>query len=56
MMPRPLRGLASLIVGITTVMGMMVYQHYSREPPTDVFAAAVTTAATILAWVVTGLE
>ena len=56
MMPRPLRALASLIVGITTVMGMMVYQHYSREPPTDVFAIAVSTAATILAWVVTGSE
>ena len=56
MMPRPLRALASLIVGITTVIGMMVYQHYSREPATDVFAVAVTTAATILAWLVTGLE
>jgi hypothetical protein len=56
MMPRPLRALASLIVGITTVIGMMVYQHYSREPPTDAFAAAVTMAATILAWLVTGLE
>ena len=55
-MAKRIRGLASLIVGITTVLGMMVYQHYSREPPTDVFAAAVTTAATILAWVVTGLE
>jgi hypothetical protein len=37
-------------------MGMMVYQHYSLEPPTDVLAAAVTSAAAILVWVVTGLE
>jgi hypothetical protein len=56
MMPRPLRALASVIVGITTIVGMMVYQHYSREPPTDAFAAAVTMAATILVWMVTGLE
>jgi hypothetical protein len=55
-MIRPLRALASLLVGITTVVGMIVYQHYSREPPTDVVTAAVTMAATILAWVVTGLE
>jgi ABC-type tungstate transport system substrate-binding protein len=55
-MTRPLRALASLLVGITTVVGMMVYQHYSREPPTDIFTAALTMAATILAWVVTGLE
>ena len=54
MMPRPLRALASIIVGITTIFGIMVYQHYSREPPTDAFAAAVTMAATILAWMVTG--
>jgi hypothetical protein len=52
-MTRPLRALVSLIVGITTVIGMIVYQHYSREPPTT---AALTMAATILAWVVTGLE
>jgi ABC-type tungstate transport system substrate-binding protein len=55
-MTRPLRALASLIVGITTVIGMIVYQHYSREPPIDAFTAALTMAATILAWVVTGLE
>jgi ABC-type Fe3+-siderophore transport system permease subunit len=55
-MTRPLRALASLLVGIATVIGMIVYQHYSREPPTDVFTAAVTMAATILAWVVTSLE
>jgi hypothetical protein len=45
-MTRPLRALASLIVGITTVIGMIVYQHYSREPPTDAFTAALTVAAT----------
>ena len=56
MMSRPLRALTSLLVGITTVVGMIVYQHYSREPPTDVFTAAVAMAGTILAWVVTGLE
>jgi ABC-type tungstate transport system substrate-binding protein len=55
-MTRPLRALVSLLVGITTVVGMMVYQHYSREPPTDAFTAALTVAATILAWAVTGLE
>jgi hypothetical protein len=56
MMSRPLRALTSVLVGITTVVGMIVYQHYSREPPTDVFTAAVAMAGTILAWVVTGLE
>jgi hypothetical protein len=51
-----LRALTSLIVGATTVVGMAVYQHYSREPPSDAFTVAVTTAASILAWLVTGLE
>lgn len=45
-----------MIVGLTTVVGMVVYQHYSREPPSDAFAVAVTTAASILAWVVTGVD
>ena len=54
-MTRPLRALA-LIVGLTTVVGMIVYQHYSREPPSDAFTVAITTAASILAWLVTGLE
>jgi multisubunit Na+/H+ antiporter MnhB subunit len=53
-MTRPIRALASLIVGLTTVVGMVVYQHYSREPPSGAFTAAVTTAASILAWLVTG--
>jgi nicotinamide riboside transporter PnuC len=51
-----LRALASLIVGLMTVVGMVVYQHYSREPPSDGVTVAVTTAASILAWLVTGLE
>ena len=51
-----LRALTSLTVGITTVVGMVVYQHYSREPPSDAFTVAVMTAASILAWLVTGLE
>ena len=40
-----LRVLASLIVGATTVVGMVAYQHYSREPPSDAFTVAVTMAA-----------
>src|SRR5262245_1880983 len=55
-MTRPLRALASLIVALTTVVGMVVYQHYSREPPSDDFTVAVTTAASILAWLLPGLE
>jgi hypothetical protein len=55
-MTRSFRALASAIVGLMTVAGMMVYQHYSREPPSDAFALAVTTVASILAWSVTGLE
>jgi hypothetical protein len=51
-----LRVLTSLIVGVTTVVGMVVYQHYSREPPSDAFTVAVMAAASILAWLVTGLE
>ena len=55
-MTSPLRALASLIVGLMTVVGVVIYQHYSREPPSDAFTVAVTTAASILAWLVTGLE
>ena len=55
-MDSSLRAIASLIVGATTVVGMVVYQHYSREPPSGAFTVAVTTAATILTWLVTGLE
>lgn len=51
-----LRAITSLIVGATTMVGMAVYQHYSREPPSDSFAVAVMMAASILAWLVTGLE
>jgi len=51
-----LRALTSLIVGVTTVVGMVVYQHYSREPPGDAVTVAVMAAASILAWLVTGLE
>jgi hypothetical protein len=51
-----LRALTSLIVGVTTVVGMAVYQHYSREPPSDTFAMPVTMAASILAWLVTELD
>jgi hypothetical protein len=42
-----LRALTSLIVGVTTVVGMVVYQHYSREPPGDAFTVAVMAAASI---------
>jgi hypothetical protein len=55
-MTRPLRALASLVVGLTTAVGMVVYQHYSREPPSNAFAMAVTMGASILAWLVTVLE
>jgi hypothetical protein len=55
-MTRPLRALASLIVGITTVVGMMMYRRYSVEPPTDLFTSAVTVAAIIVAWLVIGFE
>ena len=55
-MTRPLRALTSLIVGLTMAVGMVVYQHYSREPPSNAFSVAVTTAAGVLAWLVTALE
>ena len=55
-MTGPLRALASLIVGLTTAVVMVVYQHYSREPPSDAFTVAVTMGASILAWLVTALE
>jgi len=55
-MTSPLRALGSLIVGLMTVVGVVIYQHYSREPPSHGVTAAVTTAASILAWLVTGLE
>jgi ABC-type Fe3+-siderophore transport system permease subunit len=55
-MTRPLRALASLIVGLTTAVGMVVYQRYSREPPSSAFTVAVTMGASILAWLVTALE
>jgi hypothetical protein len=55
-MSRPLRALASLITAFTTVIAMAVYQRYSREPPSDMFAVAVTMAGSVLAWLVTGLD
>jgi hypothetical protein len=55
-MTTPLRALASLIVGITTVVGMMMYRRYSVEPPTDLFTSAMTVAAIIVAWLVIGFE
>lgn len=55
-MTNRLRALAALIVALTTVLGMIVYQHYSRQPPSDSVTVAVTAAASILAWLVTGLE
>jgi hypothetical protein len=55
-MTTPLRALASLIVGITTLVGMMVYRRYSVEPPTDLFTSAMTVAAIIVAWLVIGFE
>jgi hypothetical protein len=51
-----LRALATLIVALTTALGMIVYQHYSRQPPSDSVTVAVTAGASILAWLVTGLE
>ncbi len=47
---------ASVIVGMMTVAGMVLYQHYSREPPNGTFTAVVTTAAALLTWLVTGLD
>ena len=55
-MSRPLRAVACVFVGITTVASMVVYQHYSREPPNGAVTMAVTTAATLLTWLVTGLD
>ena len=55
-MNKPLRALAALITAFMTVIGMTIYQRYSREPPSDMFAVAVAMAASVLAYVVTGLE
>ena len=56
-MSRSLRAVACLIVGVTTVVGMAAYEHYSvEEPPSGVFTAAVATAAALLTWLVTGLD
>jgi hypothetical protein len=55
-MTGPFRALASLIVGLMTAVGMLVYQHYSREPPSDATTVALTAAATFLTWLVTALE
>ena len=53
----PLRALASVVVGIATVVGIVVYEHYSiDEPPSDSFTAAVATAAALLTWLVTALD
>jgi hypothetical protein len=46
-----------VIVGVTTVVGIMAYEHYSvDEPPSGAFTAAVAGAAAFLAWLVTGLD
>jgi ABC-type Fe3+-siderophore transport system permease subunit len=55
-MTRPFRALASLIVALTTAVMLVVYQKYSREPPSNAFTMAVTMGASILAWLVTALE
>jgi hypothetical protein len=56
-MSRPLRALASTIVGITTIVGIVVYEHYSvDDSPGGAFTMAVAAAAMILTWLVTGLE
>jgi hypothetical protein len=56
-MSRSLRAVASVIVGVTTLVGMMAYEHYSLgEPPSGAFTAAVATAAALLTWLVTGLN
>ena len=56
-MTRPLRALASVVVGIATAVGIVVYEHYSiDEPPSDSFTAAVATAAALLTWLVTALD
>ncbi len=55
-MSRPFRAIASVMVGMMTVAGMVVYQHYSREPPNGTFTACVTTASALLTWLVTGLD
>jgi putative tryptophan/tyrosine transport system substrate-binding protein len=41
---------------VTGVTSLVVYQHYSREPPSNAFTVAVTMGASILAWLVTALE
>jgi hypothetical protein len=56
-MSRSLRAVACLIVGVTTVVGMAAYEHYSvEEPLSGVFTAAIATAAALLTWLVTGLD
>jgi hypothetical protein len=54
---RSLRAVACVIVWVTTVVGMIAYEHYSvDEPPSGAFTAAVATGAALLTWLVTGLD
>ena len=56
-MTRPLRALASVIAAITSVVGVVVYEHYSLdEPPGGGFTMAIATAAALLTWLVTALD
>jgi len=49
--------MASAIVGITTIVGIVVYEHYSvDESPGGAFTMAGAAAAMVLTWLVTGLE
>jgi hypothetical protein len=54
--PRIMSAIQAGFVPLMTAVGMIVYQHYSRGPPSDGVTVAVTAAASILAWLVTGLE
>jgi hypothetical protein len=52
-----LRAVACVIVWVTTVVGMIAYEHCSvDEPPSGAFTVAVATAAALLMWLVTGLD
>jgi hypothetical protein len=54
---RPLRALASAIAAIVSMVGVLVYEHYSlNEPPGGGFTIAIATAAALLTWLVTALD
>jgi hypothetical protein len=55
-MDAAIRVLGCIIVAVTTVVSMRVFQHYASISLDRTFIAAVAMAASFLTWLVTGID